>query len=144
MTAPIITIAGVQFTFTDGDCETIETAINSNLDFDAMPVSTPDGALLFDVNGTTKTITVRGNLSNNGSNHLSSGSAVTINEQRQWLEKNLNGNQVGGTWDSNYASTWDGVGWYASTIMFSQIRFTEQEGNPAGLNFEITLFVGSV
>jgi hypothetical protein len=144
MSAPTITVSGVIFTFNEGDCESVESSLASNLDYDSMPMSTPDGALLFDVNGVTKTITMRGNLSNSGSTRLSVGTATTLNDQRKWLEQNLNGSQAGGTISSNYTDTWNGTGWYASTIMFSTIRFTENEGNPMGLQFEITLLVGSV
>jgi hypothetical protein len=75
---------------------------------------------------------------------LTSGSAVTIDEQRKWLEKNIDGFQSGGVFVSDYTSTWNGSSWEDSRFMMAKIRFRQVEGKPAELAFNITLFVGDV
>ena len=143
MVVTLTTSGAVVFTFGAGDLESVQSNVSTDLDFDSMPGSTADSAMLFDFNGVKKTIRISGQLSNNGANKLSSGSAITINEQRQWLEKTLNGFQTALQFSSNYSSTWNGVSWLQSVILFSSVTFTEQIGSPSGLPFEITLFVGN-
>ena len=145
MATPTLTNdAGVTFTFGDGDCKTVITRLATMLDYDAMPVSTATSSLLYDLSGVTKVIEVSGELGNNGANKLSSGSAVTIDEQRKWLEQNMNGNQGVTIFTSNYGSSWDGASWISSRTLFSAISFSEETGNPNGLIFSLTLFVGDV
>lgn len=136
--------SGVTFTFNEGDVTSINTRIVTSLDFDAMPGSTPDNALLFDFNGVSKVISFSGNLSNSGTTRTSTGSVVTLDEQRKWLEKNLNGLQSGSTFSSNYSSTWNGSSWINSKVLFGEVSFDEKEGNPLGLEFSINLYVGNV
>jgi len=144
MTTPTIQVNGVTFTFNEGDCQTVESGLATDLDFEAMPNQTAFNSMLYDVNGVTKIIRVSGELSDHGTNTLSSGTAITINDQRKWLEQNINGSQLGGYFDSNYASTWNGSGWYQSRFMIASIRFTENAGNPTGLSFDIQLYIGDV
>ncbi len=136
--------SGVVFTFNDGDSEGVECNIQANPDFDAMGLTPPTEAFLYDVNGAQKIITMRGNLSNSGTNRLSVGVAQTIDGQRKWLEQNINGNQSGLIFTSTYSSSWNGTGWIDSTVIMGNIRFMEREGNPNGLEFEITLLVGTI
>ena len=137
----IMTSDGVIFSFNDGDVDDITSALASEIDWDAMPGMTPDAALGFDFNGVKKQIDVSGTLTNTGTNRLSSGVATTIDEQRKWLEKIMNGAQSGSAFSSTYTSTWNGVSWNASIILFSNITFNEKMGNPNGLNFRMTLLV---
>jgi len=139
-----ITKSGVTFTFSEGEINTISTNTSAMLDYDAMPMSTADNAMLFDFNGVTKTISVSGQLFDDGSNHLSSGSAVTRDEQRQWLEKILDGNQTQLLFDSNHSSTWNGSSFGQSTCCIGSVNFTENSGDPNRLYFEIQLQVGNV
>ena len=139
---PTITSAGVTFTFNDGDADEIRSVISSELDHEAMPMMEADAALLFDFSGVKKIISVNGVLTDTGENTLSSGSAITIDEQRQWLEKIINGNQSGITFQSTYSSTYNGSSFVDSKCMKSTITFIEKAGVPNRLAFNITLFVG--
>lgn len=138
-----ITNSGVTFTFSEGEIKSVRSRIGANLDSDSMPASGPLNAMLMDFNGVIKTITVSGKLFNNGDTHLSIGSAATINSQRQWLEKIINGLQTASTFDSNYSSSWNGSSWVVSTILLGDIEFDEQEGLPLELPFTMTLIVGA-
>jgi hypothetical protein len=139
---PIITSAGVSFTFNDGDVDEVRSVISSELDHEAMPMMEANAALLFDFSGVKKIISVNGVLTDTGENVLSSGSAITINEQREWLEKIINGNQSGITFQSTYTSTYNGSSFVNSKCMKSTITFNERAGLPNRLSFNITLFVG--
>jgi hypothetical protein len=144
MAVTLTTLGGIVFTFGEGDIESIQCNIGTDLDFDSMPMMTADSAMLFDFNGVKKTIRASGQICNNGTDHISGvGSAVTIDEQRKALEAMLNGSQSGITFSSNYSSTYNGSTFIPSTILVSNIVFTEQTGNPNNLPFEMTLFVGS-
>lgn len=145
MTIPSFTNKnGVTFTFIDGDCEEIRSNYNSNLDFDSMPGMRAPDALLFDFNGVTNIITLSGKISDNGTNRLNSGSAITIEEQRRWLNQNINGAQSGLVFTSNYTAVYDGVNWIAASVMLANFETTEITGDPASLHFTITLYVGAI
>lgn len=135
---------GTVFTFNPGDVKNISIDLTADLDFDSMPQSLPKDAMLFDMNGVKKVINISGELQDTNTNRVSSGTVETINQQRQWLEKNLNGDQGGTLLDAPYTSSWNGTTWVVSPILFSSIRFNAEEGNPEGLPFQITLFVGDV
>ena len=139
---PIITKGGVTFTFNDGDVDEVRSVVSSELDHEAMPMMEAGSALLFDFSGVKKIISINGVLTDTGENTLSSGSAISIDEQRQWLEKIINGNQSGITFQSNYSSTYNGSSFVDSKCMKSGISFIEKEGMPNRLAFNITLFVG--
>ena len=145
MVTPMFTLSsGVTFTFNEGDVENISSSINANLDNDAMPLSPPTDALLFDFTGTNKTITLAGKISNSGTTRTSSGTTITIDAQRKWFELILNGNQVGVLFTSNYSSSWDGTAWTSSPVMISGIEWNEVNGEPSSLQFRITLLVGAI
>lgn len=135
---------GVIFTFNQGDVDEVETTIISEIDSEAMPLSPATEALLYDFNGVGKTINVRGKLSNTGTNRLNTGSAITINEQRQWLEKAINGFQSGLTFTSNYSSSFNGTNFVNSRCLKSTIRFIEKTNHPNELEFQINLLVGGI
>ena len=135
---------GTVFTFSNGEVKNIECTISAQLDFDSMPMSTAPSAMLFDFNGITKVIDIQGELFNDGTNHTSAGSCITIDEQRQWLEGTMNGMQGGSVIASTYTSTWDGSSFISSRVLFSVFRHREEEGKPEQHPFQITLFVGSV
>ena len=138
-----ITKSGVTFTFNEGDVQDINTQISTELEHDAMPMMTADSALLFDFSGVKKIITISGSLTDNsGNNVLSSGSAITINEQREWLESLIDGGQSGITFSSNYSSTYNGSTFSDSNVLVDNIRFMEQVDKHNELGFNITLFVG--
>lgn len=135
---------GVIFSFNDGDVEDIVITISTDLDFDAMPGMTPDAAMGYDFNGVKKIIEVTGTLTDTGNNRLDSGIAITIDDQRKWLEKIMNGQQAGSAFSSSYSSTWNGADWIASIILFGTISFNEKVGLPNGLPFRMSLFVCDV
>ena len=140
------TIGSVVFTFNTGDVTRIQSSLSSSLDFDSMPQSPPSDSLLYDYSGVTKTIQLEGSLSNNGTNRLSSGSAVTLDEQRQWIESLLNGDQ-GSTsiiFHSNYSSTFNGTVFIDSHCLIADVKWQEETGNPTGLPFTITFNIGDV
>lgn len=139
-----ITSNGVVYTFNDGNVENIRNRIYTNLDFDAMPSTPPDASMLYDFSGVSKIITVSGTITDTGNNTISTGTAITINEQRQWIEKHLNGTQSGVEFDSNYSSVFNGSTFVTPRVLFSTIDFNEEVGNPNGLPFTMTLFVGDV
>jgi hypothetical protein len=139
---PTITMNGDTYTFQSVD--SIDVDVNCGLDFEGMPSSPPSDSILYDFNGVTKIINIEGRLIDTDENTLTSGSAVTIDEQRKWLEKNIDGFQSGGVFVSDYTSTWNGSSWEDSRFMMAKIRFRQVEGKPAELAFNITLFVGDV
>lgn len=143
--AHTITISdGTAFTFNEGDVKNVRPRISTDLEFDSMPQEVASKAMLFDLSGVKKVITVTGELQDTNTNRLSTGTATTINQQRQWLEKNLNGTQSGALFDSPYCSTWNGIAWVISPVLFSVIEWSNEEGNPEGLPFQMVLFVGDV
>jgi len=141
---PQFILGGVTFTFNDGDVENIQSRLAANLDFDSMPLSTPDAAMLYDMNGVNKIISISGRLSNSGSTRTNTGTTTTIDEQRKWIEQNLNGNQNSGLFISNYTSTWDGTQWINSLFYIATVTWNEQTGDPSNLPFTIDLYVGDV
>ena len=136
--------SNVTFTFSQGEVKSVEPVVSTQLDFDSMPSSDATGALMLDLSGVTKVIDVQGELFDDGTNHLSSGSAVTLDQQRQWLEAHLNGAQDGMTFTSNYSSTWNGSTFIPSRVMFSTFRHREEEGKPTVIPFQFVLFVGNI
>lgn len=145
MTNPSITnSSGITFTFNEGDIQTIVSKVNGNLDFDAMPGFTPDASILYDFNGVLKTITLTGEIQNTSNNTLSSGTAITIDAQRKWLEQTLDGAQSGSTFISNYSSVYNGSTWSDARIYFSDLTFTEDSNKPNILGLTLKLFVGDV
>ena len=141
---PTITISGVTFTFNDGDVEEVETIINTELDYEAMPMSAATNAMLYDFNGVTKNIRLTGVLTDTGENTLSTGSAISIDEQRQWLEKNINGFQNTIIFQSTYGSSFNGSSFVDSRCYKANIRFLEKTGEPNRCVFSMTLLVGGV
>ncbi len=145
MVNPSITNSnGVTFTFNAGDVHDIESDVVTEPDFDAMPQTTPDQAMLYDYNGVKKVITVTGELQDTGVNCLSSGTAIVVDDQRKWLEQNLNGGQSGATFTSNYTSTYNGSTWADSKVLISRFRHNENTDKPNIIPFTIILFVGDV
>lgn len=138
-----ITKSGVTFTFNDGDVQDVNTQITADLEHEAMPMMTADAAFIFDFSGVKKIINISGSLTDNLDNNvLSVGSAVTINEQREWLESLIDGGQSGITFSSNYSSTYNGSTFNDSNVLVANIRFAEQVNKHNELGFSITLFVG--
>lgn len=135
---------GVTFSFQSGDVESVRCTISNDLDHDSMAGSPATGAMLYDFNGVKKIITVTGSLSEAATTRTNTGTTKTIDEQRQWLEKQLNGAQEGTEFSSNYSSTYNGTSFSNSRVMKAQIEFIEEQEKPEYLQFTMILFVGDV
>ena len=143
MIAPaIVGNDGVTFTFNPGDVEEIISTISANVSHDSMPGSPPTNSLLLDTDGVKKVISLNGELTTASTTRTNSGSTVTIDEQRQWLEKQLNGNQSLCQFASTYSSSYNGSSFSNSSIMRAIVTFREKVDKPSSLPFEMTLFVG--
>ena len=135
--------AGVTFTFADGEVDTVRSAINADIDQTPLPTSAPSQAFLFDFEGVRKIITVKGSLFDNGANRISSGTAITILAQKQFLEKALDGLQTAVDFTSTYESqTFDGTSFVSTKVMWGTIAFDEIAGDVEVLPFTMTLVVG--
>lgn len=139
----------VKFTFANGEVKNVNSTISGEIDQTKLPASGPSAAIIFDFMGAGKKITVLGQLFDDGTNHLStvipSGvSAITILEQKQHLEKIVNGNQFAKLFQSDYESiTFNGASGVVTTAVIDSITFRQEEGNPEALPFEMTLLVGT-
>ena len=131
-----------QFIFNDGDVEEVNIEVSSDLDFDPMPMDTANNALVYDLNGVKKMINIRGRLSNTGVTVVTGGSVISLDEQRQWLEKLLNGDQRGVNFYSNYSSTYNGSTFIPTPCYVSRISWGEVTGEPQSLKFEIAFVIG--
>ena len=146
MTEVTLTRSGVTFTFSQGEINQVTENINVGLDIIELPLAGPSDASLFDFTGTTKQLSIDGALFNDGTNKLSSGSAITILEQKQWLEALASGNQTANiTFTSNYFSqSYNGSSFVSTTGAVSKINFVEVEGDPNRLKFTMAIEVGSL
>lgn len=132
------------FTFADGEISGgIKTRINADIELSALPGSGPSNALGFDFNGVLKTLIITGALFETTASRVNTSSVTTILEQRQWLEKQLSGQQIAQTFTSNYDSqSFDGSSFATTKIFKGQIEFDENAGDPERSQFVITLLVG--
>ena len=144
MAQPTITNSvGTIFTFNDGELKSVRSKVIADIDQTSIPGLGPAQALLFDFNGVTKMIQIKGELWTDGTNRLSSGSAITILEQKQFLEQNLSGLQSAVTFTSTYESqTFDGTAYTTTKVMWGSIAFEEVSADPEVLKFNATLLVG--
>lgn len=145
MAEPAITnSAGVTFTFESGEVASVQSDIVSDIDPLALPASGPSQTFLFDYAGVLKNIILQGVLFETSTSRTDSGTTTTILQQKQWIEKNLNGQQTANTFSSTYDSqTYNGSSFETTKIMFSKVSFTERSGDPESLAFTINLIVGA-
>lgn len=136
--------SGVTFTFQAGDVETVRAKITAGVDQTTFPGAGPSAAFLFDFEGVNKIVTLSGTLTEASSTRTSSGTTTTILAQKQWLEANLSGLQSSVTFTSTYDSqSYDGSSFQTTKVMFGDVEFTENQGDPEHLSFTITLLVGT-
>lgn len=109
----------------------------------ALPGGGPILAFLFDFSGPLKMITINGQLFETATTRTDTGSTTTILEQKQFLEKNINGFQGSTVFSSTYESqTFDGSAYQNTTVMVGEISFEEEAGNPEELKFIMRFLVG--
>ena len=136
--------SGIIFTFNSGEIKSVRSRLMADIDQTSIPGLGPSQSLLFDFNGVTKMISLRGELWSDGTNRLSSGTAITILAQKRWLEENLNGFQTAVAFTSTYESqTHNGTSYEATKVMWGSINFEEVSGDPEVLKFDCTLMVGA-
>jgi len=143
-----ITTSATTFTFGDGEVSSIVEEITAQPDSIPMPASPPASTILLDLGGATKKITISGILFDDGTDRLSTGTAITLLAQKQWLEGLIDGAQSTVTFTSNYSSkTSDGDAdpddWEDTSVVVSTLRFTETEGKPSEIEFTMTLMAGT-
>ena len=101
--------SGNVFTFADGELDSVRSSTRGDIEVTAFPGTGPANALGFDFNGVLKTISIPGKLFETTTSRVNTSSITTILEQKQFLEKTLNGRQTSSTFTSNYESqTYDG------------------------------------
>ena len=136
--------SGVTFTFAQGEIEKVRSGTGADIDQTALPAAGPSEAFLFDFEGVKKVIQINGALFETTTTRTSSGVTKTILEQKQWLEQNLNGAQTAVNFTSTYETqTFDGSSFEQTQVMWGNIEFEENAGDPEELPFSLTLLVGT-
>ena len=136
--------SGVTFTFEQGEAKSVDSATVADIEQTALPLSGPLGAFIFDFNGSTKVIMVKGVLWDSDTTRTSTGDTKTILEQKQWLETTINGQQSAVEFTSDFDSqTYDGSSFANTTVAVGRVRFRQVEGEPEFLQFEMDLVVGT-
>ena len=134
---------GSTFTFAAGEITQIRTQLNPDIEISALPAAGPSKALAFDFNGVIKTVNLAGVLFATTSSRVDTSSVTTILEQKQWIEKQLNGQQLARTFTSNYDSqTFDGSSFTTTKILAGSVSFTENAGDPERIPITINLLIG--
>lgn len=130
------------FTFEQGEIKDVKSRTAADIEINALPGSGPSSAIGFDFNGVLKMITISGALFETTTSRVNTSSVTTILEQKQWLEKQLNGFQIPKSFTSNYESeTFDGENFVPTKVFKGQIEIGETEGSPEALPITITLLV---
>ena len=136
--------AGVTFTFAPGEIAKVRSGTAADIDQTALPTSGPSQAFLFDFEGVRKVIQINGALFLTATTRTSTGITKTILEQKQFLEKSLNGSQSSVDFTSTYdAQTFDGTTFVQTKVMWGNIEFEEIAGDVEELPFTMTLLVGT-
>ena len=136
---------GVTFTFLPGEVNTVESQVTGGPEVQSIPGTAPANSFSYDLEGGAKVIQVSGQLYDTTAegSRTSSGTTVTILQQKQWLEKQINGSQSLRNFTSNYESqTFSTSGFTQTKVLAGNIRFSEQSGNPSELQFSMRLLVG--
>lgn len=135
---------GSIFTFAAGEVKDVDGQVIADIEISEFPGTGPSESFGFDFNGVRKVITLTGHIFETTTSRVNTESVTTVLEQKQWLEKQLNGQQSGRTFTSNYESqTFDGTSYVPTKIFAGQAIFKEIAGDPERLQFTINLLVGS-
>lgn len=134
---------GVLFTFAPGSVTDVDSRIASGAEVQALFGVGPAGGYAYDMEGPSKVITVRGSLFAVDTSRTSSGTTISVLQQKQWLEKQVNGNQSPKDFMSNYESTsWNINSFSQTKVVIGTIEFRESEEAPEELMFSMSLLVG--
>lgn len=136
---------GVVFTFEDGEVDDINAEITTGSEQYAQYFGGPADAWVFEGDGPTKIISVTGMLYETSTTRTSSGTTTTVNEQREWLEKQFVGGQLPRSFSSNYTGTTYSVTsgtFVPTTVLAGRCSFRESTGNVNVLQFSMYLLVG--
>ena len=140
----LINGAGETFTFADGEVQAVNSTVNADIEQLAFPGIGPASAFGFDFNGPIKIIRISGVLFETTATRTDMSTTTTILQQKQWLEENVDGFQLGRAFTSNYESqSFDGAAFISTNVLVGTLSFNEQVGNPETLIFNINLLVGS-
>lgn len=136
---------GVTFTFAEGEVADVASNITSAAEIQSIFGTGPAAAFAYVMDGPKKIITVAGRLFETGTTRTSSGTTTTILQQKQWLEKQINGNQTLQNFTSNYESQSYGATSFVQTqVLRGIMNFREREGFPDELEFSMQFLVGGV
>lgn len=131
------------FTFAQGEITNVKGRAAAEVEINALPGSGSSSAIGFDFNGVLKMITISGVLFETSSSRVNTSSVTTILEQKQWLEKQLNGLQLPKGFTSNYDSqSFNGDSFVSTKVFKGLFEWNETEGSPEALPITITLLVG--
>lgn len=149
------------FTFADGQVDRVNSRTSASPDADPLPLSSPGMAIIFDLNGALKQITISGKLFETTATRVTSAGTApevkTILEQKLWLETLLMGNQTPVEFNSNYDKyTFAGDGASESEVnafvnesgtqtyaVVLELSFEEIEGEPNTMPFTMRLIAGA-
>lgn len=134
MAITITNADGVVFTFQDGDIFNVESTVASSIEQYGLSGLDWTYAFLADFEGVRKIITLSGALTDASTSRTSSGSVLTIAQQKAWLEALQTGQQTPQSFVSDFEN---------ETVMVGQFRTNNDCQKPNELNFTMTLNVGS-
>ena len=136
---------GVVFTFDTAEVQGISVDIGASIEQYGQFNTGPADAYLYESDGPVAAIVVRGRLLLAATTRTSSGVTTTIDQQRQWLAKQINGNQVPKAFSSDYAATmYSGLSssFVPTKIITGRFSYNQDEGSPDELAFSLSLLVG--
>ena len=134
MSNPTIAKDGVTFTFQDGDISSVDIKKNAQLDTNPLPGQNTDQAFVLDFNGSLKTITVSGRITDALTTRTSSGTTTTIEQQIAWLEELVDGGQTGYTFNSTFQTN--------KTVFVNSVTFGEIAGEANLVEFNMEMVEG--
>ena len=152
MTNITLSVNNTTFTFQNGDVTSCKGAPISDLETSMITGTGPMSVYNYEYNGSGKTLTISGVLTEAESTRTSTGTTTSILQQKQWLESLINGQQKSITLINSYESesvdTTSGATipyqarFHNTECLVNSITFEEHSGNPDQLMFNMTLSVG--
>lgn len=152
MTLPSLTINENKFTFADGEVDRIRDQVSGFPENAGVSASGPMNSYNYDYEAVNKKIVLTGKLFYTAESRVSGYDIKTILQQKQFIESQINGQQLAVYFESNFSSqslisNADAVapylGKFASTQAMIEDFVTEEiVGNPEILPFTLTLKVG--
>lgn len=136
---------GDVFTFDEGEVEDVVADITASYEQYGQYTGGPSESYVYESDGPTKVISVSGVLYETATSRTDVGTTKTIDEQRQWLEKQFSGGQSPQNFSSNYAgTTYSSLSdsFVQTTVIKGKITFRESSGNVDTVQFNMFLLVG--